>query len=224
MRKLAILGSTGSIGTQALDVAARHSDRFKVTALVAHSSSEKLFEQVRRFRPQIAALSVEPKEIPEDIREGCQWMFGENVLLDVVRACDADDVLVSVVGVVGLAAVMESLACGKRVLLANKEPLVAGGELVTEAARKAGHPLLPVDSEHSAIFQCLQEAQGNVPTRLILTASGGPFRTWAKKDIYNARPEQALKHPNWSMGRQDHHRFRIDDEQGVGGHRGEMAV
>ncbi len=201
MRKLAILGSTGSIGTQALDVAARHSDRFQVTALVAHSSSEKLFEQVRQFRPQIAALSVEPKEIPEDIREGCQWMFGENVLLDVVRACDADDVLVSVVGVVGLAAVMESLACGKRVLLANKEPLVAGGELVTEAARKAGHPLLPVDSEHSAIFQCLQGAQGNVPTRLILTASGGPFRTWAKEDIYNARPEQALKHPNWSMGR-----------------------
>ena len=201
MRKLAILGSTGSIGTQALDVAARHSDRFAVTALVAHSSSEKLFEQVRQFHPQIAALSVEPKEIPADIRESCQWMFGENVLLDVVRACDADDVLVSVVGVVGLVAVMEALACGKRVLLANKEPLVAGGELVTEAARKAGHPLLPVDSEHSAIFQCLQGAQGNTPTRLILTASGGPFRTWKKEDIYNARPEQALKHPNWSMGR-----------------------
>ena len=132
MRKLAILGSTGSIGTQALDVAARHSDRFAVTALVAHSSSEKLFEQVRQFHPQIAALSVEPKEIPADIRESCQWMFGENVLLDVVRACDADDVLVSVVGVVGLAAVMEALACGKRVLLANKEPLVAGGELATK--------------------------------------------------------------------------------------------
>ena len=190
MRKLAILGSTGSIGTQALDVAARHSDRFAVTALVAHSSSEKLFEQVRQFHPQIAALSVEPKEIPADIRESCQWMFGENVLLDVVRACDADDVLVSVVGVVGLAAVMEALACGKRLLLANKEPLVAGGELVTEAARKAGHPLLPVDSEHSAIFQCLQGAQGNTPTRLILTASGGPFRTWKKEDIYNARPSR----------------------------------
>ncbi len=201
MRKLAILGSTGSIGTQALDVAARHSDRFAVTALVAHSSSEKLFEQVRQFHPKIAALSVEPKEIPADIKNSCQWMFGENVLLDVVHACDADDVLVSVVGVVGLAAVMETLACGKRVLLANKEPLVAGGELVTEAAKKARHPLLPVDSEHSAIFQCLQGAQGNTPTRLILTASGGPFRTWKKEDIYNARPEQALKHPNWSMGR-----------------------
>ncbi len=200
MRKLAILGSTGSIGTQALDVAARHSDRFTVTALVAHSSAEKLFEQVRAFHPQIAALTVEPEEIPEDIRGACQWMFGENVLLDVVRACDAEDVLVSVVGVVGLAAVMEALSCGKRVLLANKEPLVAGGELVTEAARKAGRPLLPVDSEHSAIFQCLQGAGGNRPRRLILTASGGPFRTWKKEDIFRATQEQALRHPNWSMG------------------------
>ena len=201
MRKLAILGSTGSIGTQALDVIARHSDRFKATALVAHSSSEKLFEQVRAFKPALAALTVEPKEIPDDIKNSCQWMFGENVLLDVVRACDADDVLVSVVGVVGLAAVMEALSCGKRVLLANKEPLVAGGELVTAAAKKAGHPLLPVDSEHSAIFQCLQGAQGNTPERLILTASGGPFRTWKKEDIMLATKEQALKHPNWNMGR-----------------------
>ena len=128
-------------------------------------------------------------------------MFGENVLLDVVRACDADDVLVSVVGIAGLAAVMESLKCGKRVLLANKEPLVAGGELVTEAAKEAGHPLLPVDSEHSAVFQCLQGAGPNKPRRLILTASGGPFRTWKKEDILLATKEQALKHPNWNMGR-----------------------
>ena len=201
MRKLAILGSTGSIGTQALDVAARHSDRFAVTALVAHSSSEKLFEQVREFHPKIAALSVEPKEIPADIKNSCQWMFGENVLLDVVHACDADDVLVSVVGVVGLAAVMETLACGKRVLLANKEPLVAGGELVTEAAKKAGHPLLPVDSEHSAIFQCIQGRPNQSPCRIVLTASGGPFRTWTKEQIQSATVEQALRHPNWSMGR-----------------------
>ena len=201
MRRIAILGSTGSIGTQALDVAARHSDRFQVTALVAHSSSDKLFEQVRAFRPQIAALTVEPAQIPDDIKNACQWMFGEDVLTRVVRACDADDVLVSVVGVVGLAAVMEALSCGKRVLLANKEPLVAGGELVTQAAREAGHPLLPVDSEHSAIFQCLQGAGGNRPQRLILTASGGPFRTWSKEAIYTATKKQALKHPNWSMGR-----------------------
>ena len=113
MRKLAILGSTGSIGTQALDVAARHSDRFAVTALVAHSSSEKLFEQVRQFHPQIAALSVEPKEIPADIRESCQWMFGENVLLDVVRACDADDVLVSVGGGDGGAGLRQARPAGQ---------------------------------------------------------------------------------------------------------------
>ena len=201
MRKLAILGSTGSIGTQALDVAARHSDRFAVTALVAHSSSEKLFEQVRQFHPKIAALSVEPKEIPADIKNSCQWMFGENVLLDVVHACDADDVLVSVVGVVGLAAVMETLACGKRVLLANKEPLVAGGELVTEAAKKAGHPLLPVDSEHSAIFQCLNGEYRNKIDKILLTASGGPFRGWTRKQMERVQVEDALKHPNWSMGR-----------------------
>lgn len=200
MRKLAILGSTGSIGTQALDVAARHSDRFAVTALVAHSSSEKLFEQVRQFHPKIAALSVEPKEIPADIKNSCQWMFGENVLLDVVHACDADDVLVSVVGVVGLAAVMETLACGKRVLLANKEPLVAGGELVTEAAKKAGHPLLPVDSEHSAIFQALHgEDRGGIE-KILITASGGPFRGKNRAELENVQVEDALKHPNWSMG------------------------
>ena len=201
MRKLAILGSTGSIGTQALDVAARHSDRFAVTAIAAHSSAEKLFEQVRAFRPQIAALTVEPEEIPADVKNACQWIFGPDALLRVVRACDADDVLVSVVGIAGLSAVMESLRCGKRVLLANKEPLVAGGELVTRAAQAAGQPLLPVDSEHSAIFQCMQGAGPNRPKRLILTASGGPFRTWAKEDILCATKEQALKHPNWSMGR-----------------------
>lgn len=201
MRKIAILGSTGSIGTQALDVIARHKGRFAVSALVAHSSSEKLFDQVRAFHPQIAALTVEPECIPADIKNACQWMYGKDVLLDVVRACEADDVLVSVVGIAGLAAVMEALSCGKRVLLANKEPLVAGGELVTQAAMLAGHPLLPVDSEHSAIFQCLQGAQGNEPHRLILTASGGPFRTWDPADIFHATKEQALRHPNWSMGR-----------------------
>ena len=201
MRKLAILGSTGSIGTQALDVAGRYPERWKVNALVARSRSEMLFEQVRKFRPAIAALIEEPKEIPEDVRQGTQWIFGRDALLQVVDACDADDILVSVVGIAGLAAVMESLKKGKRVLLANKEPLVAGGELVIGAAKQAGLPLLPVDSEHSAIFQCLQGAGGNEPVRLLLTCSGGPFRTWTKEDIAHASKEQALRHPNWSMGR-----------------------
>lgn len=199
MRKLAILGSTGSIGTQALQVAALHADRYQVTALVARSSYTLFFEQVRAFRPRLAGLVVRPDAIPDDLKQ-IEWVFGEEALTFAAEHADADDVLVSVVGIAGLSAVMKALQSGKRVLLANKEPLVAGGALVTEAARRAGKPLLPVDSEHSAIFQCLQGAQGNTPRRLLLTASGGPFRTWQKRDIYRATKAQALKHPNWSMG------------------------
>lgn len=199
MRKLAILGSTGSIGTQALQVAALHADRYQVTALVARSSYTLFFEQVRAFRPRLAGLVVRPDAIPDDLKQ-IEWVFGEEALTFAAQHADADDVLVSVVGIAGLSAVMKALQTGKRVLLANKEPLVAGGALVTEAARRAGKPLLPVDSEHSAIFQCLQGAQGNTPRRLLLTASGGPFRTWQKRDIYRATKAQALKHPNWSMG------------------------
>lgn len=199
MRKLAILGSTGSIGTQALQVAALHADRYQVTALVARSSYTLFFEQVRAFRPRLAGLVVRPDAIPDDLKQ-IEWVFGEEALTFAAEHADADDVLVSVVGIAGLSAVMKAFQSGKRVLLANKEPLVAGGALVTEAARRAGKPLLPVDSEHSAIFQCLQGAQGNTPRRLLLTASGGPFRTWQKRDIYRATKAQALKHPNWSMG------------------------
>lgn len=199
MRKLAILGSTGSIGTQALQVAALHADRYQVTALVARSSYTLFFEQVRAFRPRLAGLVVRPDAIPDDLKQ-IEWVFGEEALTFAAEHADADDVLVSVVGIAGLSAVMKAFQSGKRVLLANKEPLVAGGALVTEAAVGAGKPLLPVDSEHSAIFQCLQGAQGNTPRRLLLTASGGPFRTWQKRDIYRATKAQALKHPNWSMG------------------------
>ena len=201
MQKLAILGATGSIGTQALDVAGRYPERFSVVALAAYAQAEALFAQVRRFRPALAALIVEPDEVPEDLRAGTTWFFGPDALEKLVAATDADDVLVSVVGFAGLSAVMQSLGRGMRVLLANKEPLVAAGELVMQAAERAGKPLLPVDSEHSAIFQCLQGAGENAPTRLLLTASGGPFRTWAREDIARATKEQALRHPNWSMGR-----------------------
>lgn len=200
-RRLAILGSTGSIGTQALEVAALHPDRFEVAALTAHSSYEKLFEQVRAFRPRMAGL-VKPiarEEIPEDLRF-CQWVFGPEALTLAARS-DVDDVLVSVVGMVGLKSVLTALEKGRRVLLANKEALVAGGSLVMEAARRVGeHALLPVDSEHSAIFQCLQGAGPNPYARIILTCSGGPFRTWSREEIRAATKEQALKHPNWVMG------------------------
>lgn len=200
-RRLAILGSTGSIGTQACEVAKLHGDRFEVVALTANRSREKLFEQVRMFRPQLAGL-VEPipmDEIPEDLRF-CEWVFGPEALT-LAAQCDCDDVLVSVVGMVGLSSVLTALKHHKRVLLANKEALVAGGHLVMEAAAREGqNALLPVDSEHSAIFQCLQGAAGNPVRSIALTCSGGPFRTWEKDAIRTAVRSQALKHPNWVMG------------------------
>ena len=200
-RRLAILGSTGSIGTQACEVAQLHADRFEVVALTAYASKEKLFEQVRLFRPKLAGL-VKPipmEEIPEDLRF-CEWVFGPEALT-LAAQCDCDDVLVSVVGMVGLSSVLTALKHHRRVLLANKEALVAGGHLVMEAAAREGENyLLPVDSEHSAIFQCLQGAAGNPVRSIALTCSGGPFRTWEKDAIRAATRQQALKHPNWVMG------------------------
>ncbi|MBR1707895.1 MAG: 1-deoxy-D-xylulose-5-phosphate reductoisomerase [Clostridia bacterium] len=201
MKKIAILGSTGSIGTQALDVVSQHPDRFQVSAIAANQSAERLYEQVRQFKPAIAALRTEPRDMPEDVKKGTEWFFGEDILTKIPEITDAEDVLVSVVGIVGLSAVMASLNCRKNVLLANKEPLVAGGELVIAAAKANGCNLYPVDSEHSAIFQCLEAAGPNKPVRLLLTASGGPFRTFDKPQIDCATKEQALKHPNWHMGR-----------------------
>ena len=200
MRKIALLGSTGSIGTQALDVAARHADRFQIIALTANTNAEKLFAQARQFHPRMCGLVREPESIPDDLKH-IDWVFGPECLKAAATLAEADDVLVSVVGFAGLPAVMDALGAGKRVLLANKEALVAGGALVTEAARKAGKPLLPVDSEHSAIFQCLRARDTNAPSRILLTASGGPFRAWRAEEIENATVEQALRHPNWSMGR-----------------------
>ena len=201
MRKIAILGSTGSIGTQALDLCRRHPDRFRVTALTARENREKLFEQVREFGPETAGLTggFDPAEIPEDLKF-CRFLSGREALHAAAAETDADMVLVSIVGIAGLQGVLDALQAGKQVLLANKEALVTGGHLVTELARKAGKPLLPVDSEHSAIFQCLQAAGGNRAEKILLTASGGPFRTWEKERIDRATRAEALKHPNWSMG------------------------
>ena len=201
MRKIAILGSTGSIGTQALDLCRRHPDRYQVTALTARGNCEKLFEQVREFRPQTAGLTegFDPAGIPADLKF-CRFVAGKEALHAAAAETDAEMVLVSIVGIAGLQGVMDALEAGKQVLLANKEALVTGGHLVTELARKAGKPLLPVDSEHSAIFQCLQAAGGNKAEKILLTASGGPFRTWEKDRIRKATKAEALKHPNWNMG------------------------
>lgn len=201
MQTIAILGSTGSIGTQALELVRLHPEEFRVVALTARSSREKLFEQVREFRPEVAGLTepIPMSEIPEDVRF-CRWVMGEEALHATAAEVPADMVLVSVVGIAGLQSVMDALGANRQVLLANKEALVTGGHLVMDAAKRIGKPILPVDSEHSAIFQCLQGAGGNQPMRLLLTASGGPFRTWTREQMQNATRAQALKHPNWSMG------------------------
>ena len=199
MRTLAILGATGSIGRQALDIARRVPDQFRVTLLTAHSRAEALFELVREFRPAVAALTAEPDTLPEDVRF-CQWYFGEDAVRRAVLAAKADDVLSAVVGVAGLPAAMAALDVSGRLLLANKESLVTGGALVMGKAAALHKPIVPVDSEYSAIFQCLQAQGGNPVSRLILTASGGPFRTWEKGDIERATRAQALGHPTWKMG------------------------
>lgn len=201
MKTISILGSTGSIGTQTLALVRLHPDKFRVKALTAHRNSALLFEQVREFQPEMAGLTVPVAmaDIPEDLRH-IQWVMGAEALRVAAAQVEADMVLVSVVGIAGLQGVMDAIAAGRQVLLANKEALVTGGHLVMEAAKQAGKPMLPVDSEHSAIFQCLQGAGDNKPTRLLLTASGGPFRTWDKARIDKATRAEALNHPNWTMG------------------------
>lgn len=201
-RSIAIIGSTGSIGTQALQVVDLMPDRFCVSALTAHSNSALLFRQVRKYRPKFAGLSGGEVEVPPDLRF-CEWAFGGKALEMASGGVPCEDVLVSVVGMVGLRCVLAARNSGKRVLLANKEALVAGGALVMDLCPpdEANPGLIPVDSEHSAVYQCLLAARGNPYRSIILTASGGPFRTWTKEAIRNATLENALRHPTWTMGR-----------------------
>ena len=198
-RKIAILGATGSIGTQALDVVCRYPDRFEAVCLTARGSAQKLFALVRAFRPRVAALEEEPEAIPEDVRF-CEWVFGKDSSARALAISGADDALCAVVGIAGLSNVWTALSCCERVLLANKEALVAGGELVMARAREKGRLLLPVDSEHSAIFQCLRARDGNPVRSLILTASGGALRDCTAEQIESARVEDVLRHPTWRMG------------------------
>ena len=199
MRTIAILGATGSIGTQALDIVRRYPNRFSAVCLTAHSSSEKLFDLVREFRPRVAALAIEPEEIPRDLRF-CQWLFGPDASERALAAAQPQDALCAIVGIAGLGAVWRALDVCERVLLANKEALVTGGELVMAKAAGRSVPMLPVDSEHSAIFQCLQGKSGNPVRRLLLTASGGALRTWDKAAMQMATVHDVLAHPTWRMG------------------------
>ncbi len=195
-RGIAILGSTGSIGTSALNVLGRQPEAFRVAALTAHGNAALLREQAARFGPSFVGCVA-----PNGGACDPGWATGPSALVEAATRPDADIVLNAVVGAAGLDATLAALGAGKRVALANKESLVVGGALVTEAARRGGGELVPVDSEHSAILQCLAGRPGQEVRRLILTASGGPFRTWPTERIAEARLEDALKHPTWSMGR-----------------------
>jgi 1-deoxy-D-xylulose-5-phosphate reductoisomerase len=197
--RIAILGSTGSIGTTALRVLARHRDRFRVTALTAHSNSALLAEQVAAWQPGYVGLV---QGAAGDTRDG--WALGPAALVEAAMHPDVDVVLNAVVGAAGLDATLAALEAGKRVALANKESLVVAGGLVADAVARGGGSLVPVDSEHSAILQCLggraRTATHDV-RRLIITASGGPFRTWPAERVREATVTDALQHPTWSMGR-----------------------
>jgi 1-deoxy-D-xylulose-5-phosphate reductoisomerase len=202
VKRLAVLGSTGSIGEQTLAVVEAFPERFRVTALGAGRNVEKLAAQVRQFAPELVAVA--DAEAARALREGLagtrvEVVVGPAGLVDVARA-PADLVVSGLVGAVGLAPTLAAVAAGRDVALANKEVLVMAGALVVREVRRRGVALLPVDSEHSAIFQALAGQRREDVARLVLTASGGPFRTWPAERIARATPEQALAHPNWEMG------------------------
>ncbi len=196
-RGVAILGSTGSIGTTALRVLERQRDRFRVAALTAFSNGALLAEQADRFAPDFVGL-VRPAA-GGAVRPG--WACGEECLVAAATGVGVDIVLNSVVGAAGLDATLAALEHGRRVALANKESLVMGGDLVRAAARRGGGELVPVDSEHSAILQCLAGRPRSEVRRIVLTASGGPFRQWTPAQLERATLADALQHPTWQMGR-----------------------
>ncbi|MBC7791495.1 MAG: 1-deoxy-D-xylulose-5-phosphate reductoisomerase [Anaerolineae bacterium] len=194
-RGVAILGSTGSVGTAALRVLARHPDRFRVTGLTAFSNAPLLAEQAAQFKPAIVGL------VSNGVTQHEEWRGGPECLVQAARAPDADIVLNAIVGAAGLDATLAAVGLGKRVALANKESLVMAGDLVAEACRQGGGEIIPVDSEHSAILQCVGTRPHTEVRRVVLTASGGPFRSWALDRLERATVSDALQHPTWRMGR-----------------------
>jgi 1-deoxy-D-xylulose-5-phosphate reductoisomerase len=207
-KRLTLLGSTGSIGDSTLDVVARHPERFSVFALTAHRNGDKLVEQCLRFRPELAVVgdAEAAARVSAQLRDaGCKTevAYGPQALVDASQSERCDTVVAAIVGAAGLAPTLAAARAGKRILLANKEALVMSGAIFMDAVRDHHATLLPVDSEHNAIFQCLpREASlhGGV-SKIILTASGGPFRTREPATLADVTPDEACKHPNWVMGR-----------------------
>lgn len=202
-KKAAILGSTGSIGRNALEVIGALGPAFEVVALSAHSRVDLFCEQVRAVRPRYAAMT-DPTAAQECARRlkdvDCEVLAGPEGLVQIASLDEVDIVLCAVVGAAGLPAVLAAAKAGKRLAIANKEPLVIAGELLTETARQSGATILPVDSEHSAVFQAMQSGSAAEVERVILTASGGPFRKATAEQMHSATVEQALNHPTWTMG------------------------
>jgi 1-deoxy-D-xylulose-5-phosphate reductoisomerase len=211
MRHISILGSTGSIGTNTLDVVARHPDRFRIVALSANSQVDLLFRQCVQFKPRYAVLleEVSAKELRRQVREaglGTEVLSGMAALEQIAVLPEVDTVMAAIVGAAGLRPTLAAAQAGKKILLANKETLVLAGNVFMDAVHASGAMLLPIDSEHNAIFQALPRGYDGNPAangvrRILLTASGGPFRDLPLSDLENVTPEQACAHPNWVMGR-----------------------
>jgi 1-deoxy-D-xylulose-5-phosphate reductoisomerase len=203
MRNLAILGSTGSIGTQALEVVSEHPDMFGIYALTSNNRVDLLIEQAHRFMPEVVVIANEQKypEVKEALEDlPVKVWAGPEAIAQVVQMEPIDMVLTAMVGFSGLRPTIAAIKAGKAIALANKETLVVAGELIMSLAKEHNVPILPVDSEHSAILQCLTGAWQNPVEKIILTASGGPFRTKTMEELATVTKEQALKHPNWAMG------------------------
>lgn len=202
MKKVFILGSTGSIGINCLNVISNLKDEFKVTGLTVNSNTDLLLEQIKLFKPEVVAVKDEQcaKKISGKIPKSCNLLVGEDGLVKAAVEAEYDIFMGAMVGFAGLAPTIEAVKRGKRIALANKETLVVAGEIVTDLCRANGSEIIPVDSEHSAIYQCLVGENLNKVEKLILTASGGPFREKDKSFFESATVDEALNHPNWKMG------------------------
>ncbi|OZB97835.1 1-deoxy-D-xylulose-5-phosphate reductoisomerase [Paenibacillus sp. XY044] len=202
MKKLSVLGSTGSIGTQTLDVVSKHPEHFQIEGLAAGSNVELLLRQIHQYKPK--KVSVATKELAEQVKtqvpSGTEVFYGNEGLVEIAAGTNADTVVTAVVGSMGLHSTLAAIEAGKHIGLANKEALVTAGHLVTEAIERKGVKLLPIDSEHSAIFQCLNGERRSDVAGITLTASGGSFRHLTREQLESVTVEDALKHPNWSMG------------------------
>jgi 1-deoxy-D-xylulose-5-phosphate reductoisomerase len=206
VKAITLLGSTGSIGTQTLDIVAQFPDQFRVVGMAAGRNGALLAQQIRQFRPEIVAIEAESKLAElraaiADVRPQPQILVGQAGVVDVARYGNAEVVVTGIVGCAGLLPTIAAIEAGKDIALANKETLIAGGPVVLPLIQNYGVKLLPADSEHSAIFQCLQGVPQGGLRRILLTASGGAFRDWAVADLADVTVADALKHPNWSMGR-----------------------